>query len=183
MLRRQASDERLYMKRKNGGRRLKSLREVYEKTRLRVGCCMFVSDNRWIKEAWKQERRKDCNSVKDEVLLTIQTKGKRIQFKGEDMKLERKILDREFKPKQKQVKKCFKKGSKEKRLEQYRKKEMESEIYKKQDEKCNIWLEQKLTPRKRPAIISMIEQMVETRARKEARELTENSQCRLCKEQ
>ena len=60
---------------------------------------------------------------------------------------------------------------------------MESEIYKKQDEKCNIWLEQKLTPRKRPAIISMIEQMVETRARKEVRELTENSQCRLCKEQ
>ena len=109
MLRRQASDERLYMKRKNGGRRLKSLREVYEKTRLRVGCCMFVSDNRWIKEAWKQERRKDCNSVKDEVLLTIQTKGKRIQFKGEDMKLERKILDREFKPKQKQVKNASKK--------------------------------------------------------------------------
>ena len=55
MLRRQASDEQLYMKRKNGGRRLKSLREVYEETRLPVGCCMFVSDNRWIKEAWKEE--------------------------------------------------------------------------------------------------------------------------------
>ena len=56
MLGRQASDERLYMKRKDGGRGLKSLREVYEKTRLRLGCYMFVSDNRWIKEAWKQEK-------------------------------------------------------------------------------------------------------------------------------
>ena len=41
--------------RKNGARRLKSLRQVYEETRLRVGCYVFVSDNRWIKEAGKQE--------------------------------------------------------------------------------------------------------------------------------
>ena len=58
MLGREASDERLYMKRKNGERGLKSLREVYEQTRLRVGYYMFVSNNRWIKEAWKQEIRR-----------------------------------------------------------------------------------------------------------------------------
>ena len=51
MLGQQASDERLHMKRKDGGRGLKSLREVYEETRLPVGCYMFVSDNRWIKKA------------------------------------------------------------------------------------------------------------------------------------
>ena len=45
-------------------------------------------------------------------------------------------------------KKCFKKGSEEKRLEQYRKKKMQSEIYKKQDKKFNIWLQQNLTPKK-----------------------------------
>ena len=45
------------------------------------------------------------------------------------MKLEGKILDREFKPIWKQVKECFKKGSEKKRLEQYSKKEMQSEIY------------------------------------------------------
>ena len=93
---------------------------------------------RWIKEAWKQEVRKECNSIKDEIILTMQTKGKTIQFEGEDMKLEGKILDREFKPIWKQVKKCFKKSSVEKRIEQNRKKEMQSEIYKKQDKKCNI---------------------------------------------
>ena len=58
MLGREASDERLYMKRKNGERGLKSLREVYEQTRLRVGYYMFVSNNRWIKEAWKQKTRR-----------------------------------------------------------------------------------------------------------------------------
>ena len=40
------------------------------------------------------------------------------------MKLEAKIMGREFKPTWKQVKECFKKGSEEKRLEQYSKKEM-----------------------------------------------------------
>ena len=46
------------------------------------------------------------------------------------MKLEGKILDREFKPIWKQVKECcFKKGSEEKRFEQYSKKEMQREIY------------------------------------------------------
>ena len=103
----------------------------------------------------------------DKIILTMQTKGKTVQFDGEDMKLEEKILDREFKPMRKQVKKCFKKGSDEKRLEQYIKKEMQSEIYNKQDKKCNKWLEQNLTPRKTSAIMSMIEQMVETRAWKE----------------
>ena len=68
----------------------------------------------------------------------MQTKGKTVQSEREHIKLEGKILDREFKPIQKQIKKCFKKGSEEKRLEQYRKKEMQSEIYNKQDKKCNI---------------------------------------------
>ena len=76
MLGQQVSDEQLYMKTKDGGRGL----------------------NWWIKEAWKQETRKECNSVKDEIILTMQTKGKTVQFEEEDMKLEEKILDRGFKP-------------------------------------------------------------------------------------
>ena len=62
-----------------------------------------------------------------------------------------------------------------------KKKDSNSKIYNKQDKKCNIWLEQNLTPRK-TVIMSMIKQMAETRAYKEVRGLTENSQCRLCKE-
>ena len=35
---------------------------------------MFLLANRWIKEAWKQQARKECNSVKDEIILTMETK-------------------------------------------------------------------------------------------------------------
>ena len=60
---------------------------------------------------------------------------------------------------------------------------MHSKIYKKQHKKCNVWLEQNLTPRKTSAIMQMLEQMIETKVWKEVRGLTENSQCRLLKEQ
>ena len=52
---------------------------------------MFVSD-RWIKEAWKQKAGKEGNSVKDEIILTMQRKGKTVQLEGENMKLEGKII-------------------------------------------------------------------------------------------
>ena len=45
MLEQQSSDERLYMERKDGERRIKSLREVYEEKMLRAECYMFVSNN------------------------------------------------------------------------------------------------------------------------------------------
>ena len=60
---------------------------------------------------------------------------------------------------------------------------MKSEIYNKQDKKCNIQLGQNLKPRKTSAILSITEKMAETRAWKELTGLTENSQCRLCKEE
>ena len=99
------------------------------------------------------------------------------------MKLEGKILDREFKPIRKQVNRCFEKSSEETRLEQCRRKEMQSEKYNKQNKKSDIWLVQNLTPRKTSAIMSMVEQIVETRAWKDVRGFAENSQCRLRKEQ
>ena len=60
---------------------------------------------------------------------------------------------------------------------------MQNEMYKKQHKKCNIWLEQNFTPRRTSTIKSMIEQMIETRAWRNVRGLTENSHHRLFKEQ
>ena len=48
MLGKQESDERLYLKREKGRRGLKSLRDTYKETRLRVACYMAKSTNRWI---------------------------------------------------------------------------------------------------------------------------------------
>ena len=55
MLGKQASDERLYLKREDGGRGIKSLRDTYRVTRVRVACYMACSENRWISAAWRRE--------------------------------------------------------------------------------------------------------------------------------
>ena len=60
---------------------------------------------------------------------------------------------------------------------------MQSAIYKKQNQQSNLWLEQNLTPARTASIMSMLEQMVETRSWKVTRGLIEDGKCRLCREQ
>ena len=62
MLGRQASNERLYLKRAKGERGLKSLRETYKETRLRVVCYMVKSAKPCIKAAWRRDRK--CSKKK-----------------------------------------------------------------------------------------------------------------------
>ncbi len=69
MLGRQASDERLYLKREKGGRGLKSLRDTYKETRLRVACYMAKSPNRWIEAAWRREMGKEENAIAAESVI------------------------------------------------------------------------------------------------------------------
>ena len=61
---RQASDERLYTKRKAGGRGLKNFRKVYDETKTRVACYMATSTNEWICAAWKSDMQKEYTSLK-----------------------------------------------------------------------------------------------------------------------
>ena len=64
------------------------------------------------------------------------------------------------------------------------KKEMQSELYKKkQDKKSKVWLQQDSAPRKTSALLSMMEQIIEIRAWKKVRGLNKNSECRLFREQ
>ena len=58
------------------------MKEIFEETRSRLPCYMFVSNNKWIEKASKQQTGKECNSIKDELILAMQTKGKKIQFEG-----------------------------------------------------------------------------------------------------
>ena len=55
---RQSSDERLYLKRNEGGRGLKSFKEVYDETKTRVACYMAAATNEWIRVAWRNESQK-----------------------------------------------------------------------------------------------------------------------------
>ena len=119
MLGRQSSDERLYIKRRAGGRGLKSLREVYEETRLRVACYMVTSENLWIKAAWRSETMKECNPIKDEAIGTLKAVGKTLDFEGESVIIEGEKINGDWKQIWTKVKTCLKKGVEERRREVY----------------------------------------------------------------
>ena len=51
MLWKQASNERLYLNREDGGTGLKLMRDVYKETRLRVAFLMSKSENKWTQAA------------------------------------------------------------------------------------------------------------------------------------
>ena len=111
MLGRQGSDERLYLKREDGGRRLKSMRDVYKDIRLRVTCYMAKSTNEWIKVAWKRDTLKNENSMIDEAVATMAQLGADIQFEDNAVKLGGERIDAEWKPTWKKVKESFKEGN------------------------------------------------------------------------
>ena len=83
MLDRQASDERLCLKRQDAGRGLKSLRQVYKETKVRVGTYMVCSTSRWIKISWKREYNSEYNSLKREAEQVLREVGMEVEFREE----------------------------------------------------------------------------------------------------
>ena len=59
-------------------------------------------------------------------------------------------------------------------METYEQKGLQSDLYRRQEQEFHLWVRQKLTPRKTASIMTVIEQMVETRGWKVARGLIEN---------
>ena len=184
MLGRQASDERLYLKREKGGRGLKSMRDVYKETRLRVACYMAKSNNRWIKAAWKREAIKEENAIVMESIMTMEEVGIRLQFEGQSIRIDDEKIDeeREWKATWRKVKSTLHKATESKRIENYKTKEQQSQFYQEQEDECHLWLKQNLSGRKTASIMTMLEQMVETRSWKAVRGLVQDKRCRVCHE-
>ena len=88
--------------------------------------------------------------------------GADIQFEDNAVELGDEQIDAEWKPTWKKVKESFKKGTRSKRIKNYKNKEQQSKLFAKQEQECNLWLSQNLDPRKTALILTMIEQMVET---------------------
>jgi len=182
MLGRQASDERLYLKRIVGGRGLKSLREAYKETRLRVALYMAKSSNKWIAAAWERERCKEENAIKTEAIRTMEEVGVSMRFERDSIHIDEERIDdeTEYKPTWRKIKNKLQKKTEEKRTEEYRTKEQQSQTYREQEEECHAWLNQSLHGRKTASIMTMLEQMVETRCWKVARGLAHDKRCRVC---
>ena len=184
MLGRQASNERLYLKRERGGRGLKSLRDAYRETRLRVACYMAKSTNRWIREAWKREENKEENAIVSESISTMEEVGVRLRFADNSIRLDEEVIDEatEYKAVWRKVKNSLQKATESRRIEIYKTKEQQSQVYREQEEECHSWLGQNLHGRKTSSIMTMLEPMVETRSWKVSRGLAQDKQCRVCHE-
>ena len=59
-----ASDERLYTNREDGGRGLRSFKEIYKEMKVRVACYMATATNECLEAAWKNEYMKEQTSIK-----------------------------------------------------------------------------------------------------------------------
>ena len=64
----QGSDERLYLPRKKGGRGLKSVRDPYEETKIRIACYLFYREDPWMKRIWERELENENISMPFQIL-------------------------------------------------------------------------------------------------------------------
>ena len=138
MLGKQASDERLYLKRDQGGRGLRSMRHVYAETRTRVACYMCKSNNKWIQVAWQRETVKENNTLIDEAVKAMMEIDKTLAFVENNVRLEGEVPEIEWKPTWRKVKVELKKSVEKKRMETYKQKELQSDLYRRQEQECHL---------------------------------------------
>jgi len=175
------SDERLYMHRRNGGRGLKSLREIYRETKTRIACYLALSDNEWMNVVWRYERSKDNWSLKKEVERHWQEIGEVLEIGENEVRLNGAVVDGSWRVVKEKLKKVWKERSAIKKKERLVGKEMQGKAYARFDSECHHWLNSNIEPQKVSSIIEMQERMVETRAWKRARGIdVESDMCRLC---
>ena len=100
-----------------------------------------------------------------------------LDFEEDCILLEGEKIEKDWKLTWRVIKARLKKSDEQKRREEYLDKKMQSEIFRKQDEGCNLWLRQNLTPRKTASVMTMLEEMVETKLWKASRGLAKCSKC------
>jgi len=177
----QASDERLYLRIEDGGRGLKSIKDVYEETKVRVACYMAYQDSPWIKSAWQAEVSKEGKSMKREVDDIMRNYCGNIEFNIGGVYEDANPIEGTWKNVWHKIKGYMRAKRRERRKETYLEKKMQSEIYKQLDEESFQWMKCNIDPRKVSSIVNMQEQMVETRAWKRNRGISvESDKCRLC---
>ena len=87
-----------------------------------------------------------------------------IQFEEGSIRIDGVQIDGGWKPAWRRMKEKLKGGRKKKWIEEYSINEQQSRLYTEQEKECHIWLAQNLNPGKTTSIMTMMEQMVETRA-------------------
>mgnify|MGYP001792300321 CR=1 FL=1 len=176
----QGSDERLYLPRKKCGRGLKSVRDAYDETKIRIACYLFCSKDKWMKRVWERDLEKENISISKEVTKAFSDIGSHLIIEKDKMEIDGITLGQDYKKNNKILKRIYKTGKNKQRETNYCKKNMQSEIWKLNSKDGYQWLETGLNPEKTASIFQMCEQMVETRHWKKVRGLQMDDKCRLC---
>ncbi|CAB4045676.1 Hypothetical predicted protein, partial [Paramuricea clavata] len=177
----QASDERLYEKRDDGGRGLKSFKEVYDETKVRVACYMATSNNEWIKVSWRNEYMKEQTSLKRVAEEAMGRMNAHVEFNVGEIKTGNESYV-DWKVAWKKLKNIIREGQIRNKVETFREKRLQSEIPMGFDKDDHGWLKCNTDPRKTASTFTLQEQMIETKAWKKMRGLVDQDKCRLCGE-
>ena len=175
----QASDERLYGRREDGGRGLKSFKEVYDETKVREACYMATSNNEWIKVSWRNEYMKEQTSLKIVAEEVMRSVNAQVEFNAGEIKIgNENYMD--WKVAWKKLKNMIREGQIRNKFESLTEKRMQSEIPLGFDKDDHDWLKCNTDPRKTASIFTLQEQMIETKVWKKLRGLADEDKCRLC---
>ena len=139
---RQSSDERLYVKRSDGGRGLESFKEVYDETKTQVACCMTTSTNEWIRLAVRNETHKEPTSLKKEMEKAMRGIDAVVSF-DEGVVTIGEERTTELKAGWKKLKKMLNEGQKRNKQRSFEEKELQSEVprqYKEDDSEGRLHL-------------------------------------------
>ena len=79
--------------REDGRRGMKSLRNIYKETRVRVTCYMVCLRNKWIKAAWRREDTKEQNSIVEEAIKTMEDVEIEIQFEEGNIRIDAVLIE------------------------------------------------------------------------------------------
>ena len=142
---------------------------------------MVFSSSIWIKEAWKREVKLKGKSIKKEAEEAFKEINVNVEFRKDEVWLERQQLEAEWKEHGKVLKCLMKWKSENRTLKKYEVQRMQSEVYKKLYEENHRWLQSNIEPKKVVSITAVQKHMMETRAWKANRGiLVESDKCRIC---
>ena len=160
----QASDERLYLGSDEGGRGLKSFKDAYIETKIRIAAYMAMSTDKWLKIAWKREMSKEFWSIKRVVEDAFEIMGDKLKLTEGEVLLNEERLTGNWKKVKEKLSKLWKRRVKERRIRSLKNKPQQGEVFKKLENADHIWMKKNIDPVKVGSIINMQEQMIETRA-------------------
>ena len=129
--------------------------DVYAETKVGVACYTTFSTTIRIKEAWKQKVNFEGKSIKKETEEALKGTNVDVEFREDEVWLERQQLEGKWKRIWKTLKPLMKGKSTNCKLKEYKDKKMQSEVYAKLDEESHRWLQCNIEPKKVASIISV----------------------------